>query len=88
MRIDTDEQGNIKLTEVYSGILLETVEGNQIGICMRDDTIEINVCPKGEDTKNWWRVNMQDGTIERTTPPFVDKSDGDLRMHAGEIVMV
>jgi hypothetical protein len=64
MKITTDQEGNIKLKNVFSGVLLETSEGNQIGVCMRDDTVEINVCPKGEDTKNWWRVNMQTGNIE------------------------
>ena len=64
MRIDIDEHNNLRLKEVYSGILLETEEGNQIGICMRDDTLEINVLPKGKNTDNWWRVNMQTHQIE------------------------
>jgi len=46
---------------------METQEGNQIGVCMRDDTLEINVCPDGIDSGNWWRVNMQTGIIEGTT---------------------
>lgn len=48
--------------------MLETSEGNTIGICMRDDTFEISVNPTGEYKGNWWRVNMQDGTIEQPTP--------------------
>lgn len=67
MKIDIDQYNNLRLKEVFSGILLETEEGNQIGICMRDDTLEINVCPAGQDTNNWWRVNMQTGEIEKMT---------------------
>jgi hypothetical protein len=64
MKIDIDEHNNLRLQHVYSGVILETSEGNQIGVCMRDDTIEINVCPERKNTDNWWRVNMQTGQIE------------------------
>ena len=64
MKIDVNEKGDLVLREVFSGVLLETSEGNQIGVCMRDDTLEIHVLPGGKNTMNWWRVNMQDGTIE------------------------
>jgi hypothetical protein len=64
MKVDVDNDGNIRLKELFSGILIETEEGNAIGLCMRDDTIEINVIPKGSKTRNWWRVNMQTGQIE------------------------
>jgi hypothetical protein len=65
MKIDIGPHNNMRLREVFSGILLETEEGNQIGVCMRDDTLEINVCPDGKNSDNWWRVNMQAGTIEK-----------------------
>ncbi len=65
MKIEVQEDRSIVLKEVYSGVAMETREGNQIGVCMRDDTLEINVMPKGEHTQNWWRVNMQTGTIEK-----------------------
>ena len=54
----------IVLKEVYNGIGLETSEGNLIGICMRDDTFEINVMPKGAVQSKWFRVNMQTRTVE------------------------
>ena len=63
MKLDVDDGQTIRLREVYSGVKIETAEGNSIGVCMRDDTIEINVMPGGENTSNWWRVNMQTGTI-------------------------
>ena len=68
MKIEISEYGAFVLKEVFNGIMLDTKEGNQIGICMRDDTLEINVLPKGyiEDysDSNWYRVNMQEGTID------------------------
>ena len=55
------EDGNIVLEEVFSGILLRTPEGNEIGICMRDGTFEINVIGDGSD--NWHTVDYNDLTI-------------------------
>ena len=65
IRIGIHEDGGLCLREVYSGIRLQTAEGNEIGICMRDDTFEINVMPGGEHTNNWWTVDMATGTIKR-----------------------
>lgn len=48
MKIDFDQHNNFRLKEVFSGIILETEEGNAIGVCMRDDTFEINVLAKGD----------------------------------------
>lgn len=64
--IEVDEDGTIVLKEVYSGVKLETSEGNYIAVSMRDDTFEIKVKPKVcSDEHNWWRVDMQKGTVER-----------------------
>lgn len=65
MKIELDDQGYIVLKEVYSGVLLETSEGNQLGICMRDDTFEINVMPKDSLEHCWQRVNMKTCNITR-----------------------
>jgi hypothetical protein len=65
MRIDTDEDGGIVIGEVFSGAYIETAEGNRIGFCLRDDTIEINVLPKGTDKSQWHRVNMQTLEVEK-----------------------
>jgi hypothetical protein len=59
MKLETNQDGTIVLKEVFSGILMETGEGNRVGICMRDDTFEINVIPKGEQVGRWHRVDMQ-----------------------------
>lgn len=64
MKIELDDQGNIVILEVYSGLMMQTSEGNRLGICMRDDTFEINVMPKGSFDHCWHRVNMQTGKIE------------------------
>lgn len=65
MKIEVNEDREIVLKNVYSGVLMETEEGNAIGVCMRDDTFEINVIPKGSKERRWYRVNMQTGTIEK-----------------------
>ena len=81
MKITSDAIGII-LEEVYNGIMMRTSEGNRIGICMRDDTFEINIIPKGSMEQNWWRVNMQTGVIEEMSAPIQVKnetSQGDNR---------
>lgn len=62
MKIETNIHGDFVLKEVYSGIALETSEGNILGVCMRDDTLELTVQPKGQRPKRF-RINMQDVTI-------------------------
>jgi hypothetical protein len=59
------KEGDILIERAYSGICMRTEEGNEIGICMRDDTFEINVMPGGESEGNWWCVDMQDKTINK-----------------------
>ena len=60
MRIDVEiaEDGTPiqVLKEVYSGVGLRTSERNSLGICMRDDTFEINVMPRGSKESCWFRV--------------------------------
>lgn len=42
MKIDATDKGEIILTEVYSGVLLRTDDGETMGICMRDSGFEFN----------------------------------------------
>ena len=63
MRIDVNEAGELVLTEVFGGVLMTQPDGNSLGICMRDDTFEINIIPKDGESK-WVRVNMQTNTVE------------------------
>lgn len=65
MKIELSKDGYIVLKEVYNGIMLETAEGHRLGICMRDDTFEINVLPKGDKNYCWQRVNMKTKNITR-----------------------
>lgn len=68
MKIDVNENRDIILKEVYSGVILETKEGNKMIVCMRDDTFEINVLTDTKTTKdinNFHRVDMKNGTIEK-----------------------
>lgn len=59
MKVEVMESGNILLKEVYNGLIMETEEGNQISICMRDDTFEINIMPHDKKhCDNWHRIDM------------------------------
>ena len=51
----------LSLQEIFCNTVLETEEGNQLAICMRDDTIEISVV--GSD--DWYRADMQTGEIKK-----------------------
>ena len=65
MKVSVTEKGNIAIEEVYTGFLMRTSEGNEISICMRDDTFEINIMPQGKSENNWWRIDMQKKIIEK-----------------------
>ena len=62
----TIENGTLVIGEVFSGAYIETSEGNRMGFCLRDDTIEFNVLPKGTHVRDcrWFRVNMQTREVE------------------------
>lgn len=60
MKIDVNEKYELVLKEIYTDTILETKEGNQLFICMRDDTIEMGV--RGSDIA--YRVDMETGKIE------------------------
>ena len=66
MKITHKKIGNediLSLQEIYCNTVLETKEGNQVAVCMRDDTIEFNVIKHNK----WYRINMQNGEVERLT---------------------
>ena len=66
MKVTTNEKGDIVLKEVFSGVGLETAEGEQFGICMRDGAFEFNyggtwycarggkIIPLGTKKENLW----------------------------------
>jgi len=57
MKIDTTDKGEILLTEVYSGVLLRTDDGETMGICMRDSGFEFNY--------NGYRYSAQKGVVTK-----------------------
>ncbi len=61
MKIESSDidGGTIVLKEVFNSLLLETAEGNQFAICMRDDTVEMTVV--GSD--KCFRADMESGDI-------------------------
>lgn len=61
MKIESNNEGNFVIKEVFSPLILETAEGNQVGVCMRDNTVEMTVAGTGK----WYRANMATGDIEK-----------------------
>ena len=55
------EGGTIILKEVFNSVIMETAEGNQIAICMRDDTFELTVVGSGD----WYRADIKNGSFDR-----------------------
>lgn len=43
MELDITETREIRLTEIYNPIILQTSNGRQISICERDGAFEINL---------------------------------------------
>jgi len=61
MNIKIDkENGVYVIREVYSDTVLETEEGNQLAISMRDNTIEMSVV----GSKKMFRANLETGDID------------------------
>jgi len=72
MKVTTGKAGEdtcLLLKEIYSNTILETAEGNQLAICMRDDTIEMSVVGKDK----WFRVDIETGLIEAMSPSDTEK---------------
>ena len=65
MKVEVNESYEFILKEVFSGAILETEEGNQLRVCMRDDTFEFCFVPKGDDSGQWQRFNMQTRRVEK-----------------------
>jgi hypothetical protein len=63
MKIESSliDGGTIVLKEVYNSIILETSEGNQFAICMRDDTVEMKVVSSDIS----YRADMKTGCINK-----------------------
>ena len=64
MKIEVDEERVIVLKNVYSGVILETEEGNKLGLCMRDDTFEGTITRASDKAKKNIRVDMESLSIE------------------------
>ena len=58
----------LSLEEIYCNTVLRTYEGNEVAICMRDDTIEFNVIGNRRNRSignNWHTINMQTGEVSK-----------------------
>ena len=72
MKITVGKNREIQLEEVYSGVLLKTNSGEELGICMRDSGFEFNY------QGTWY--SAQNGVIKKDEPilkgnVLVDQSD-------------
>jgi hypothetical protein len=66
MKLTTDENGDIVLEEVYSGIGLKTTDGEYMGICMRDSGFEFNYQGVWYEAKNGIVNKLGDKSSEAT----------------------
>lgn len=66
MKIEVTEGLGLLLKEIYSGVTFETSEGNQMTLCMRDDSFELSVTPKSGCPTRQFRVDMAKCEIVRT----------------------
>ena len=83
MKLTVDEDGRLVIGEVYSGAYIETAEGNRIGFCLRDDTIEFSILPKDSvESCRWFRVNMQTREVEKMEFNLNPTSEDQLRAQA------
>jgi hypothetical protein len=62
MKIKIGQNREIILQEIFCNVVLETAEGNQVAICMRDDTIELNIV---KYHPCWYRIDMQTGEVNK-----------------------
>ena len=59
MKSEVNSEGGLLLKEVFSGVVLETGKGHKLTVCMRDDTMEMQVVGTGR----WFRADMESGEI-------------------------
>lgn len=60
MKISISCLGDLIVEEIFSGITIQTEEGNRFGICLRDNTVEMSV----SGSNKYYRANMDTGDIE------------------------
>lgn len=60
MNISVDENGTIRLKDVYNSVVFETDEGEELTVCMRDGAFEIALLDtgaKGGKYYSWYTAN-------------------------------
>ncbi len=76
MKIEVDNNRQIVLKEVFSGVLLETRDKEQLGICMRDTGFEITY---GDEI-----YSFQQGTVTNLTEAALKRKLIDPNINAGD----
>ena len=77
MKIRANYRGEIVLEEVYSGVGLETSDGETMGICMRDSGFEFNYNGTWYSAKKGVVEKMDDGSTKAKELDFAPDSVGD-----------
>jgi len=75
MKIQVDENNEILLTEVYSGVGLKTRDGEFLGVCMRDTGFEFNY------NGTWYEAKK--GVIQKIGADASDSDDNDTCCNGG-----
>ena len=77
MKLTTNEQGVIQVEEVFTGIILKTPDGEEMGICMRDSGFEFNYQGKWYSAKEGNVLPLETSSIRNllvnNSPGFIPK---------------
>jgi len=68
MKLDITEGGEIRLREVFNGVLFETKEGEKLGVCMRDGAFEVmlkDINVKSDGNEEYYRLFRMGGGVVR-----------------------
>jgi len=72
MKIDVDQDGTLVFRDVFNSVIFETLEGEQLIVCMRDGAFEIAVLdtsiknpPNYPDAKHYQWYKASSNGIER-----------------------
>ena len=67
MKIQVDEDGELLLTEVFSGVGFKTKDGESFGICMRDSGFEFNYMGTWYEAKNGVvkKMHLSTSTVDK-----------------------
>jgi len=75
MKINATDKGEILLTEVYSGVLLKTNDGETMGICMRDSGFEFNYEGEWYSAQKGVVIKMESVVVTEDTQKYTGQEN-------------